>query len=95
MSQAIDQHDPALHAWAQRWLRQAHALYSPQPPAPVPGSPHWHLCPLCQAVWAHAEAHCPAGEARACRGCYAAAAQAAGEGRAMHDDTTRSEHFAP
>ena len=91
----LDQTNPALRAWAQHWLRQAQALYAPQPPAPQPASQHWHLCPLCQAVWAHAAAHCPAGEACVCRGCYAQAALAAGEACAMRDDTTRTDHYTP
>jgi hypothetical protein len=92
MTDRLDQYDPAFQAWAQRWRRQAQALYSPQPPAPVSVSPHWHLCPLCQAVWAHAAAHCPAGEACACQGCYAGAKQAAGEGTALRDDMARVDH---
>ena len=54
---------PALRTWARRWMRQAHALDSPQPLAPPGG------------VGAHGQ-HCQVREACVCQGCAVSAAQA-------------------
>jgi hypothetical protein len=56
---------PTLRTWAQRWMRQAHALDSPQPLAPPGG------------VGARGQ-HYQVGEACGCRGCAVSAAQAVG-----------------
>jgi hypothetical protein len=72
MTPVLAQIDPALTAWTQHCVRQAQAVHTTLP-ATDPGSPHGHLCLLCQQVWEHASQHCPAGEVCLCPTCYVTA----------------------
>jgi len=73
---------PALRTWAQRWMRQAHALDSPQPLAPPGG------------VGARGQ-HCQVGEACGCRGCAVSAAQAVGGALPHLRELTPMNHDSP